>query len=502
MLYYTIILLVSIGLSVIYFSNRFANENRTVFFIYILAPFSILGYYWMGNATNLQEALLANMVNYTGSAFLTYLTLLTIVYFCKIKLPPIWILLGFLVSLFEYISLLTNDAHHLFYKEVDFVRTQSGGHLLKTYGPLHTLFYITFIMHFVLGVFTVVYGIKKKKDASMKDMLLLLCMEGMGIFAFFAGRMISSFVEAAPVAYVSFQLVLLIIQFRGRLYDYSFLMSKVLADRKELGYVSFDNNMNYLGADDTMRDWFPGLNDLRIDRRYVPGMAYYREISTAIQRIDDNNGSYELVIPHAGRFYKLKGSYLIAGKKKRGYSLFFEDDTRAQKEHQRTVFEKEHDAMTGLYNRGKYMELTAEYYRGLDSIAILNMDLNDLKKTNDTHGHEAGDRLIDKAAQSVKALLKENVKGFRLGGDEFVVIAENVTRAEAEALLKQWKETVEKLNREPDGIHLVIACGFVYSDKNYRLESLFREADSKMYSNKKRLKQKAMKEKNSENKEQ
>ena len=150
--------------------------------------------------------------------------------------------------------------------------------------------------------------------------------------------------------------------------------------------------------------------------------------------------------------------------------------------------EKEHDGLTGLYNKGKFMEMKRTLFRKQDAIAVFNMDVNNLKCMNDTYGHEAGDKLIKKAAESLKRIDKRNIMPFRVGGDEFIVVALHITRAEAEQLRRDWEKGLEELNRAEDGINCVIACGFAFGEKGYDLEAVLDEADRLMYEDKKALK--------------
>lgn len=150
--------------------------------------------------------------------------------------------------------------------------------------------------------------------------------------------------------------------------------------------------------------------------------------------------------------------------------------------------EKEHDGLTGLYNKGKFLALKQSLFQGNNAIAIYNMDLNDLKYTNDNLGHEAGDRLIRKAADSLHRIERRNVFAFRVGGDEFMAVALHLTRQEADALLETWKEGLAELNRQDDGIPCVIACGMAYGEQGYDLDQLLRQADELMYEDKKEKK--------------
>jgi diguanylate cyclase (GGDEF)-like protein len=98
-----------------------------------------------------------------------------------------------------------------------------------------------------------------------------------------------------------------------------------------------------------------------------------------------------------------------------------------------------HDALTGLLNRGTFVErledaLTAAEGNG-EQIAIHYVDLDHFKDVNDTLGHDVGDEIMRMAAQRLKAQAGDDDLVARLGGDEFVVAQRHVAgRDAAEAL--------------------------------------------------------------------
>ena len=147
--------------------------------------------------------------------------------------------------------------------------------------------------------------------------------------------------------------------------------------------------------------------------------------------------------------------------------------------------EKEHDGLTGLYNKGKFLEMKRTLFRNQDTIAVFNMDVNNLKAMNDLHGHEAGDRLIRKAAESLKRIEARNIMPFRVGGDEFIVIAIHVSREDAEKIRQRWAEGLAELNRVQDGVPCAVACGFAFGEKGYDLEEILTLANGRMYEDKK-----------------
>ena len=190
------------------------------------------------------------------------------------------------------------------------------------------------------------------------------------------------------------------------------------------------------------------------------------------------------------------------------YALFFVENDKMDKEsmgeetllsvirlyiensmmREKLIYDSEHDGLTGMYNKGKYLAMLESDYQNLDSIGIFNFDVNNLKKMNDTYGHEAGDKLIIKGADSIRKVTSSTVHGYRMGGDEFLMIACNVTEAEVTELKERWEAELARLNTLEDGIECVIAAGVVFGSKGYDFAALMKEADERMYEDKKKKK--------------
>ena len=94
-----------------------------------------------------------------------------------------------------------------------------------------------------------------------------------------------------------------------------------------------------------------------------------------------------------------------------------------------------HDPLTGLANRAGLigaLEARLAAPRGRDeTLALLYLDLDGFKIVNDTHGHAAGDRLLENVAERMRSMLRDGDLPARLGGDEFVVLTADCTAEEA-----------------------------------------------------------------------
>jgi diguanylate cyclase (GGDEF)-like protein len=141
------------------------------------------------------------------------------------------------------------------------------------------------------------------------------------------------------------------------------------------------------------------------------------------------------------------------------------------------------DEMTGLYNRRAYENHLA-LLRKQDSLAnvtLIMFDVNGLKETNDTIGHDAGDELIKGVAQAIREVFAPYGKCYRIGGDEFVAIIEeeipdiHVLTDRLDKVVSKWKGKF--------GVELSVSYGVIRGAKkpDMTVDELIVRADAKMY---------------------
>lgn len=151
-----------------------------------------------------------------------------------------------------------------------------------------------------------------------------------------------------------------------------------------------------------------------------------------------------------------------------------------------------HDQLTGLYNRTAYADDIGDGFEPEHWIVVM-CDLNDLKKCNDTQGHEMGDKYIKESAKILNECFGEVGRCYRMGGDEFCVLLKNRSLEDCKKRIDRMKEKCEKYNRENDDIVIRIACGYELFDKrlDYDINDTSRRADRMMYHEKFTMKQQA-----------
>ena len=133
-----------------------------------------------------------------------------------------------------------------------------------------------------------------------------------------------------------------------------------------------------------------------------------------------------------------------------------------------------HDALTGLYNRRRFIEeLNREIQfisRNKNRGALLFVDLDQFKYVNDTCGYPAGDRLIKQVAKQLESSVGEEGIVARFGGDEFAILASNASRRQAKSIAELILEDMRHLSHvEGDNVfhvHCSIGVTMISSDKN------------------------------------
>ncbi len=134
------------------------------------------------------------------------------------------------------------------------------------------------------------------------------------------------------------------------------------------------------------------------------------------------------------------------------------------------------DSLTGLKNRNSYFKRLQELQKSQQALGVVYLDINGLKKANDTHGHTYGDSLIVRASTLLTKVFKKEI--YRIGGDEFVVLCVNTERNEFYDLVDKLRRRAERDNE------CRLSIGAKWDDGNSSVSDLIAAADELMYINK------------------
>lgn len=148
-----------------------------------------------------------------------------------------------------------------------------------------------------------------------------------------------------------------------------------------------------------------------------------------------------------------------------------------------------YDVQTGIKNRAAFEKEMKQYISGDKNATIVMFDLNNLKSTNDKHGHKAGDEMIFHTAKIIEESFTGIGKAYRIGGDEFCVICNDISKELLDSTLANLDDLFIKVNQKRH-IKIVLAYGHAFYNKNENesIYSTFIQADKNMYIHKAKLK--------------
>ncbi len=202
------------------------------------------------------------------------------------------------------------------------------------------------------------------------------------------------------------------------------------------------------------------------------------------------NEEVELRDRHDVTVWALENVRLIPGRDGseptlEGILLDITDRKRAEEEISYKAF---HDSLTDLPNRALLLDrlviALAQAARHNQKLAVMFLDLDDLKTINDTFGHAIGDAVLKKLAQRLRENLRESDTVARVSGDEFLILLTDIENEESvEAVAATLlDEIATPLLVEDDELHITTSVGVaIYPANGTTPEELIRNADGAMY---------------------
>ncbi|HEX6087157.1 MAG TPA: EAL domain-containing protein [Thermoanaerobaculia bacterium] len=154
---------------------------------------------------------------------------------------------------------------------------------------------------------------------------------------------------------------------------------------------------------------------------------------------------------------------------------------------QEIAFKAYHDPLTGLPNRALFLDrlevALAQARRARSSLAVLFLDLDDMKSVNDTFGHATGDRVLNAVGERLVGAVRAGDTVARVGGDEFLVLLVDNDEAQAETVARKILECLsEPLTLDRDDLYLTPSIGVaLFPGDGDDAQTLIRHADGAMY---------------------
>ena len=136
------------------------------------------------------------------------------------------------------------------------------------------------------------------------------------------------------------------------------------------------------------------------------------------------------------------------------------------------------DDLTGLHNRNSYISVLQKLEKNPpDSLGVVFVDLNGLKRINDQQGHDSGDKYI----RDISRIFSRYFRGddlFRIGGDEFVFLCPSIPERVFYAKIAALQREANKAYPES------LSLGQVWAEGDMHIMDMVRQADKRMYQEK------------------
>lgn len=165
---------------------------------------------------------------------------------------------------------------------------------------------------------------------------------------------------------------------------------------------------------------------------------------------------------------------------------------------ERVCYEKElydratKDQLTKLYNRQYLNEIASQKMADIQkmggSVSFIILDIDRFKSINDSFGHQAGDKVLEKIGAVMTELVNDSGIVARMGGEEFAILLPNITEEHAFRLAEDVRKGIEILKvciNKDQYISVTVSLGLKsISNSDMVFSELYREADKALYTSK------------------
>lgn len=228
------------------------------------------GYWALSNASNFEEALLANKLTYVMGLFGPMMMFMALCDVCAVKIHKKLVVLMYSIQAALYICVCTTGSNTLFYKAVEYHVGKAGAYLTKTYGPVHTLYIISMYAYLIGSACVAIYAINKKNTVSTISAEIMLVANTLAIAFYLVERFVELDVELMPIVFTVIILIDMGVMTRQQMYNLNRNVELINDKLDYSAYIILSKKLAYMGCNETATKLFPELNDWALEKK-IPG---------------------------------------------------------------------------------------------------------------------------------------------------------------------------------------------------------------------------------------
>ncbi|MDO5560480.1 MAG: histidine kinase N-terminal 7TM domain-containing protein [Oscillospiraceae bacterium] len=316
---YSACLIVSIVCIMLMARQKPSEPQQTAFCATIFISISVLGYWFLVQADNLQTAVMSQKVIYIGATQSYFLMLKFYMNYCHLRMKK-WAQYTFSIINTAIMGLaLTCDKHKLFYKDVSFETHNGITSIAKVYGIGHSLYLITMIFYVVwMFVITIMLMGKKKTRKGHKDTLMLFAAISLPTVTYIMEKVQNYSFYLVPYGIFIAEITILYLVYEIGIYDFNDTAREFAYDTLDDGVLTIDDMYRFKGCNNKARELFPCLSTVVLD--------------DSIGSVDDT--LFDVIVNHTimdipvgKRVYQPEVKKIEYKGKLKGYVIWFYDVT-------------------------------------------------------------------------------------------------------------------------------------------------------------------------------
>ena len=260
---YLFCILFSVGLCFWYFLvdvRRSIVQNVMILVMLI----SNIGYFAVAASRNLAESVVSTKIMYVGACFLPALFFFSICEVCRLRIKSLIKALLIGIQGVLYLCVCSIGYYDIYYKNIGFSLIDGVGFLTKEYGYTHILYPISLCAYLLASFVVAFYTLRFRKNADRRSIIILVSVLGLTSASYLFRATIMPTIDFTPVIYIIMMTSAVVEIYRTDIFDVVENEAVIKEQLANVGFLTFDAQMRYRGANQFALNIFPELHDMPI----------------------------------------------------------------------------------------------------------------------------------------------------------------------------------------------------------------------------------------------